>query len=97
MELSVRAVWTPDLFVSKLVHHRMYADSGGVDGDKLWPPITTTLFDDNNITIIKSFRACVVNYLRTHYPKDESRRSFEFGSQYGNICFMYILYRLHAN
>ena len=61
MELSVRAVWTPDIFVSKLIHHRMYADSGGVDGDKLWPPITTTLFDDNNGTIIKSFQACGVN------------------------------------
>ena len=92
MALSVRAVWTPDLFVSNLIHHRMYSESGGVDSDKPWPPITTTLFDDNNGTIIKSFQASV-NCRRTHCPKDESRCSFEFGNQYGNICFMYILYR----
>ena len=95
--LSTRAIgkiWTPDIFVADLADYRMFKDSQRVESIKVRPANSTKLFEENEGTILESiisFRAavnCQFNF--THYPKDESRCNFEFGSQYHNIRFIFI-------
>ena len=91
---AIRKIWTPDIFISNLADYRMFKDSQRVESIKLWPTNSTKLFEENEDTILEStisFRAsvnCQFNF--THYPKDESRCNFEFGSQYHNIRFIFM-------
>ena len=95
--LSTRAIgkiWTPDIFVSNLADYRIFKDSQRVESIKVRPSNSSKLFEEKEDTILESiisFRAsvnCQFNF--THYPKDESRCNFEFGSQYHNIRFIFI-------
>ena len=91
---AIEKIWTPDIYISNLTDERMFRDSQRIESIKLWPAKSTKLFDDNEDTVLDftlSFEAsvrCQFNF--THYPKDESRCNFDFGSPYHNIRFIFI-------
>lgn len=92
--LSSRAVgqmWTPELYISNLGDYRSFINSKHVSSVKILYQSNVFKNGEPTIEYKIQFRAevyCIFDL--TNYPKDSSRCSFIFGSQYENIRYIFL-------